>query len=141
MRIGTAARQGSRLEPAEQHYPAFREALDRRAARAGDARMGLCYIPFTIEDALVRSLADPPATLLVLPNGWIKVAAALPHVCGDLRRQELDEVWDAYRQSWRTAEFTAAAALAVAEPARHAQANVWKQLGVSHERPVRAGGS
>ncbi len=32
----------------------------------------------------------PPATLLVLPNGWVKVAAALPQICADLRRHSLD---------------------------------------------------
>ena len=44
------------------------------------------------------SLDEPPATLLVLPNGWVKVAAALPDICADLRRETLAEAWQAYRE-------------------------------------------
>ena len=46
-------------------------------------------------------MADPPSTLLVLPNGWVKVAAALPHVCADLRQDRLEDAWNAYRAAWR----------------------------------------
>jgi hypothetical protein len=59
------------------------------------------------------------------------VAAVLPYVCGDLRRQSLDEVWSAYRQSWRAAEFNDSAALALDSNAYHAQANAWQRLVVS----------
>ena len=52
--------------------------------------MELCYIPFDMKDALRGSLDEPPATLLVLPNGWVKVAAALPYVCADLRRADVE---------------------------------------------------
>ena len=48
------------------------------------------------------ALEQPPATLLVLPNGWVKVAAALPEICADLRRETLVEAWEAYREAWRT---------------------------------------
>ena len=65
-------------------------------------------IPFDIEDALRESLADPPATMLVLPNGWVKVAAALPYICADLRRTTLAEAWEAYRCAWRTSAVTGA---------------------------------
>jgi MoaA/NifB/PqqE/SkfB family radical SAM enzyme len=134
MRIGTAARLWNRLEPNENQYQQFRQALERRVD--GDARMELCYIPFSIQDGLTRSLADPPATLLVLPNGWVKVAAALPHVCGDLRQQSLAEVWSAYRHSWRAAEFTDMAAEAIASDARHVEANAWQRLIVHDNRPA-----
>ena len=50
--------------------------------------------------ACAGALAEPPATLLVLPNGWVKVAAALPHVCADLRATGLAEAWKAYREAW-----------------------------------------
>ena len=50
--------------------------------------MELCYVPWSIEDGLRAALDEPPATLLVLPNGWVKVAAALPQICADLRRDD-----------------------------------------------------
>jgi len=128
MRIGTAARQWQRLEPAPEQYLKFRAMLDRRAAPSADAGMELCYSPFEIEEGLRRSIADPPATLLVLPNGWVKVAAVLPYVCGDLRRETLTQVWDAYCRSWRTPRVAEAATEALATDSRHAGANALQML-------------
>ena len=86
MRIGTAARHWDRLEPTTAQYREFRDAARRAQARVLEGGMELCYVPLTSRTGLRASLAEPPATLLVLPNGWVKVAAALPHVCADLRR-------------------------------------------------------
>ena len=80
MRIGTAARLWERLEPSRGGMRANSAAmLDRRAPSGGD--MELCYEPFGIGRRPRRASPSPPATLLVLPNGWVKVAAALPQVC------------------------------------------------------------
>ena len=130
MRLGTAARQWHRLEPSEAEWAAFRLLLDRAAARlAGE--LELCYEPFAIADGLAASVASPPATLLVLPNGWVKVAAALPHVCADLRHDRLEDAWDAYRAAWRGATVPAAARRAITDAAHLALANRWQMLSVA----------
>ena len=50
----------------------------------------LCYVPFEHRGRLARRAGQPPATLLVLPNGWVKVAAAIAaSICADLRRATL----------------------------------------------------
>jgi len=131
MRIGTAARQWSRLAPTADQYREFRRLLERRAASDGDDVMELCYSPFTIEEGLQRSLADPPATMLVLPNGWVKVAAVLPYICGDLRRDTLQDVWRAYCRSWADARIIGEASMAIATESQHLNANAWKIL-VAH---------
>jgi hypothetical protein len=82
-------------------------------------------------EGLRGSLAVPPATLLVLPNGWVKVAAALPHVCADLRRTSLEAAWKAYREAWRDPAIRGAVAEAIEEPAVHAGANRWKVMAVA----------
>lgn len=127
MRIGTAARHWGRVEPGEEAYVGFRALLDREATRPG---MELCYEPFTMTEALRAGLAEPPATLLVLPNGWVKVSAALPHVCADLRQIKLSGAWDAYRAAWRGATMTSAVRDALEDEGRHAQANKWQMLSV-----------
>jgi MoaA/NifB/PqqE/SkfB family radical SAM enzyme len=127
MRIGTAARLWPRLEPTEAEYRAFRDMLQREAVRLGDL-LELCHQPFDIEEGLRTSLAAPPATLLVLPNGWVKVAAALPHICADLRRDSLAQAWEAYRSAWRSDTVVAAARDAVENPTHHARANTWRLL-------------
>jgi MoaA/NifB/PqqE/SkfB family radical SAM enzyme len=127
MRLGTAARQWKRLEVAEPEWVRFRALLDREAERVA-GEMELCYEPFEIGDGLAASLASPPATLLVLPNGWVKVAAALPHVCADLRRDRLEDAWNAYRDAWRSATVTEAAQHATLDAAQLVRANRWQIL-------------
>ncbi|HEV2977857.1 MAG TPA: radical SAM protein [Casimicrobiaceae bacterium] len=130
MRIGTAARLWDKLEPTEEQYRAFRRLL-RRMGRLLEGQLELCHVPFDLEEGLRGSLQTPPATLLVLPNGWVKVAAALPQICADLRRDTLLEAWEAYRNAWRSDTVVAAVRRAIADPSRHAQANTWRLLPVA----------
>jgi MoaA/NifB/PqqE/SkfB family radical SAM enzyme len=132
MRIGTAARLWQRLEPSVEQYRAFRAVLQRHAGERADSRMELCYAPFSIADGLRMALEDPPATMLVLPNGRVKVAAALPFICSDLRRATLAQAWAAYRQAWHDDVVVAAARRAIEDEACHAQANGWQSLRVAH---------
>lgn len=129
MRVGTAARHWDKVEADEAAWAAFRALLDREARQPG---MALCYQPFTLAEALRASLAEPPATLLVLPNGWVKVAAALPHVCADLRQRKLSGAWDDYRNAWRGPTMTAAVRAAIEDEAAHAQANRWQILSAAN---------
>ena len=127
MRIGTAARLWDKLEPTDAQYRDFRETL-RRMGESLQGELELCHVPFDIEEGLRASLETPPATLLVLPNGWVKVAAALPHICSDLRRDSLAQAWEAYRNAWRSDTVVAAARDATGDGTRHAQANTWRLL-------------
>jgi MoaA/NifB/PqqE/SkfB family radical SAM enzyme len=127
MHIGTAARLWGKLEPTEAQYRDFRETL-RRMAASLQGELELCHVPFDIEEGLRASLETPPATLLVLPNGWVKVAAALPHICADLRRNSLAQAWEAYRNAWSSDTVVEAARDAMRDRTRHAQANTWRLL-------------
>ena len=109
MRIGTAARLWDKLEPTERQYRDFRDTLRRMAPRRCTASSSSATFPSISRKGLRASLATPPATLLVLPNGWVKVAAALPHICADLRRDSLAQAWEAYRSAWRSDTVVAAA--------------------------------
>lgn len=128
MRVGTAARLWTALEPTSEQYRSFRAELARLETIERD--MPLCYIPFELADGLRQSVESPPATLLVLPNGWVKVAAALPHVCADLRKGTLADAWRAYCDAWRDAEVRTAAARAMEDSAQHAHANDWQHVSI-----------
>jgi MoaA/NifB/PqqE/SkfB family radical SAM enzyme len=130
MRVGTAARLWDRLEPSAEHYADYRALLARESRVLGD-KMEFCYSPFTLGEALRASLEEPPATLLILPNGCVKVAAALPYVCADLRQGTLAEAWSAYREAWRDEAVRSAMRRAVADETHHADANHWRRLTVS----------
>lgn len=129
MRVGTAARQWNRLEPTATQYGEYRALLVRETASLGQ-EMEFCYSPFTLEEALKECLNEPPATLLVLPNGWVKVAAALPQVCADLRRETLEQAWKAYCGAWHDDAVIVAARRAAEDGRQHAEANRWRPLKV-----------
>jgi MoaA/NifB/PqqE/SkfB family radical SAM enzyme len=133
MRVGTAARLWDRLEPTPAQYREFRETL-AGAAGAVERGMELCYVPWSIADGLRNALAEPPATLLVLPNGWVKVAAAFPSICADLRNMTIAQAWSSYREAWRSEWVKAGLRDAMADESRHAEANTWRMLPVFHER-------
>jgi len=127
MRIGTAAKLWDKLEPDAEQYENFRRMLDRMA-RELEGVMELWYEPFDVGAGLAESLASPPATLLVLPNGWVKVAAALPHICADLRRDRLETAWQAYQNAWRDGTVLSSARHAMSDPTRHGRANAWELM-------------
>ncbi|MEO8304730.1 MAG: radical SAM protein [Betaproteobacteria bacterium] len=131
MRIGTAARHWARLVPTADQYRTFLDVL-ARATRESRHEIELCYSPFAIEDGLAGAIKDPPATLLVLPNGKVKVAAALPFVCADLRRASLVEAWEAYRGAWRDESVLTEVRRAMADDSHHAKANTWRGIPVVH---------
>jgi len=103
----------------------LRARFAREAAVGG---MEVCFEPFSLADGLRRSAHEPPATLLVLPNGWVKVAAALPHVCADLRRCSLQDAWHAYQHAWNKPLIQEAVRDGLADESRHRLANNWQPL-------------
>jgi MoaA/NifB/PqqE/SkfB family radical SAM enzyme len=127
MRIGRAARLWHRIAPSAEDYQGFRDTLARQQ-RVIDDTMQFCHDPFAIEGGLRNSLDAPPATMLVLPNGWVKVAAAIGHVCADMRRMTLTEAWDSYRAAWRNETVIAAIRRGIAEDVHHADANIWRSI-------------
>lgn len=124
MRIGTAARLWPKIVPSRLQYERLLEVLAAAAAWLGGA-MELCYTPFSMAEGLRASFNEPPATLLVLPNGWVKVAAALPHICGDLRRNSLAACWGRYQDLWADPGVRSALHGAIEDESRHAAANDW----------------
>jgi MoaA/NifB/PqqE/SkfB family radical SAM enzyme len=128
MRVGTAARHWERVAPPSEAWSALRALFQHEAGRGG---MEVCCEPFSLEEGLQACLDEPPATLLVLPNGWVKVAAALPHVCADLRRCSLQGAWRAYQRAWHDDGVTEAVRDAIADGSRHALANTWRHLPVA----------
>ena len=130
MRVGTAARLWDRLEPAPEQYREFRNLLAQQARILG-GQLEFCYSPFTLGEALRASLEEAPATLLLLPNGWVKVAAALPEICADLRRESLADAWSAYCGAWRDESVLAAVGRAIGGEVQHAGANSWRRVAVT----------
>lgn len=127
MRIGNAAKNWRKLALDDEQQRAFRALLDSESA-SDDSDMELCYTPFTVAEAMKRSLDDPAATLLVLPNGWVKASAALPDIVADLRRCDLEAAWAAYRGAWKSERLRAAIAETAADASKLERANLWRMF-------------
>jgi MoaA/NifB/PqqE/SkfB family radical SAM enzyme len=98
MCLGRAARLWDALEPSSQDYGQFLTLLRRKAGELAGC-MELCYRPFTMRHGVEEWLCEPPGTLLVQADGRVKVMAALPLLCADMRQDSLAEAWDAYREA------------------------------------------
>jgi MoaA/NifB/PqqE/SkfB family radical SAM enzyme len=127
MHIGRAARLWHRIEPSAEAYEKFQIILDR-GAHSVDGTMQFCHVPFTVEAGLQQSLQAPSATILVLPNGMVKVAAAVGYICGDVRRMTLTEAWESYRAAWHNEAVITEIKQAIAAPKFHADANILKPI-------------
>ncbi|HBL19197.1 MAG: hypothetical protein A2X36_10140 [Elusimicrobia bacterium GWA2_69_24] len=103
MRVGRAARRWEELEPTPEEYAKMISVLSRMTDVLGSA-MELCYHPFTIAEGMSEALREPPATLLILPDGTVKVSAFLEEGCAFVPRQGISEAWDAYRRAWKDPE-------------------------------------
>jgi len=127
MRVGTAARHWQRLAPVAEAWSDLRALFEREAAVGG---MEVCFEPFSLGEGLRRSAHEPPATLLILPNGWVKVAAVLPGVCADLRHCTLREAWGAYQRAWREPSVEQSVRAALADESCHRLANRWQPMNL-----------
>jgi MoaA/NifB/PqqE/SkfB family radical SAM enzyme len=134
MHIGRAARLWDRLSPSADDYVEFRRLLDSSERRLQSA-IEICRFPFSTEDGLQASLAVPPATMLILPNGSVKVAAALGLVCGDVRQMSLQKAWTRYRAAWQNETVIAAVRQAIADESSHAAANTWTSISSREVEP------
>ncbi|HAH08301.1 MAG TPA: hypothetical protein DCM05_17550 [Elusimicrobia bacterium] len=95
MRLGTAVRFWDRLAPSAEEYERFFAMLERREAELA-GRLELKFRPRSIEEALEAQLSKAPATLLVMPEGLVKVSGSLAFICADLRTQSVQKAWGRY---------------------------------------------
>ena len=135
MRLGTAAKLWDRLSLHMLEADELLKTLVRKE-REYAGRMELCFRPLDLVEDLQSQLSAPSGTLLVLPDGRVKVAGPLPFTCADLKTQTLAEAWAAYRRAWARPEVAEAARRVVADPSRIAEANRWTALS---EEMVTAG--
>jgi MoaA/NifB/PqqE/SkfB family radical SAM enzyme len=127
MRLGTAAKLWDRLCPDGKDYENFYNLLVGKEEELAE-RMELCFRPFSLKEELQARSVEPSGTLLVLPDGKVKVTAPLPYLCADLKEQSLNEAWEAYRAAWTHPRVVAGLAEAAGNEERLSEANHWVML-------------
>ena len=121
MRIGRAAAAWHRIACPEEAWERAELALRDHAAARGEP-IALSIYPWDILVELRERLHSPQAMLLVVPNGKVKLLNALPFAPADLRRDSLEQAWEAYREAWRSPRVHAFVERCLTEPdlLRHA---------------------
>jgi len=127
MRIGRAAKNWDILCPSEQEYEKFLEILKAKEAEY-QGRMKIYYYPYDIIEELKYRLEYPSTSLMVLPNGKVKMAGPLPFICGDLRKESLKQVWQNYKKAWKNPEVIEFTKKVIDDPKLVAEANNWRQI-------------
>lgn len=135
MRLGTAAKLWDKLEPTKADYAAFLTMLERKE-REYAGKMELCFKPFSMEEEMAHRAFQPSGTLLILPDGKVKVAAPLPFTCADLKTQDFLSAWEAYKSAWGTTQVREALARLAKDPAEASKANQWVALENFEDLPV-----
>lgn len=127
MRLGTAAKLWERLESSEQDYEKFYTLLERKEAELS-GQMELCFRPFSMKEELGQRSEEPSGTMLVLPDGKVKVSAPLPYICADLKKISFTAAWDAYRRAWNHPRVVQGLRDAAADGSLLGKANQWVAL-------------
>jgi MoaA/NifB/PqqE/SkfB family radical SAM enzyme len=127
MRIGRAAQNWDILCPSDEEYEKFFEILQAKQAKY-DGKMKVYYYPYDVIEELKYRLEYPSASLLVIPNGKVKIIGPLPFICGDLRQQSLAEIWQEYKKAWKNPEVIAFTERVINNPELLKEANKWRGL-------------
>jgi MoaA/NifB/PqqE/SkfB family radical SAM enzyme len=127
MRIGRAADNWDALCPTDAQYEEFFKVLKEKQA-SYEGEMKVFYYPYDVIEELKYRLEYPSASLLVIPNGKVKLIGPMPFLCGDLRKHTLAEIWERYKKAWKDPKVVAFAKKVVADPTMVAKANDWVEL-------------
>lgn len=127
MRIGRAAQNWDILCPSDEEYKKFFEILKEKQTKY-DGKMKIYYYPYDVIEELRYRLEYPSASLLVIPNGKVKIIGPLPFICGDLRKHSLSEVWERYKIAWKNPEVVDFAKRVIHNPELLKEANKWRKL-------------
>lgn len=127
MRIGRAAQNWDVLCPSDEQYEKFFAVLQEKEAKYA-GKMKVYYYPYDVIEELKYRLEHPSASLLVIPNGKVKIIGPLPFICGNLRKQSLSDIWQEYKKAWENPEVIAFTKEVINNPELLKEANKWKEL-------------
>ena len=127
MRIGRAAKNWDVLCPSDSEYERFFDVLKEKTA-SYEGKMKVYYYPYDVIEELKYRLESPSASLLVVPNGKVKLIGPLPFICGDLKKQKLSEIWENYKMAWRHPDVIEFTKKVIAEPELLAESNNFREL-------------
>ncbi|MBW7990415.1 MAG: radical SAM protein [Planctomycetes bacterium] len=127
MRIGRAAQNWDILCPSDEEYAGFFEILQQKTAQY-KGKMKVYHYPYDVIEELKYRLECPSASLLVVPNGKVKLIGPLPFICGDLKKQSLSQIWVNYKNAWKKPEVIEFTKKVISDPNLLAESNNWIEI-------------
>ena len=127
MRIGRAAKNWDIICPSEEEYAKFFDVLQEKTEKY-KGKMKIYHYPYDVIEELKYRLEKPSASLLVIPNGKVKLIGPLPFICGDLKKKSLKDIWQDYKEAWRKPEVIEFTKKVIADPNLLAQSNNWIEI-------------
>ncbi len=127
MRIGRAAQNWDILCPSDEKYAEFFDILQQKTDQY-KGKMKIYHYPYDVIEELKYRLQSPSASLLVVPNGKVKLIGPLPFICGDLKKQSLSEIWEDYKKAWKKPEVIEFTKKVIADPNLLAESNNWIEI-------------
>ncbi|MFQ5681370.1 MAG: radical SAM protein [Candidatus Omnitrophota bacterium] len=127
MRIGRAAKNWDILCASDKEYEEFFRVLEDKT-RQYEGKMKVYYYPYDVIEELKYRLTSPAASLLVIPNGKVKLIGPLPFICGDLRKQGLARIWERYKQAWKDPRVVDWTHRLIDDPKLLSRSNDWIEL-------------
>ncbi|MFC1522543.1 radical SAM protein [Elusimicrobiota bacterium] len=101
IKIGRAVKTWNRISLSSVQYDRFRSYLRKKAGTL-KGRMRINCEPFDIADALKNDIKHMPSTLILEPDGKVKISGMLPFSCGDLKKESIEKVWGRFKKMWRS---------------------------------------
>lgn len=129
MRIGRAAQNWEKLCPSEEDYGQFFKVLQAKQTQY-HGKMKVYYYPYDVLEELKYRLEYPSTSLLVIPNGKVKIIGPLPFICGDLRKHTLSEIWQRYQKAWQIPYVRDFTQKVINDPRLLAESNRWQELSI-----------
>jgi len=124
MYTGNAVKSWKKMSPTDEQYVTFFKVLKEKADEYKD-RMRVYYHEMGLFEELRYRLDHPAALLIVLPNGLVKLINALPFVCGDFRKQSLEEIWQNFLRVWQQPEVAQFIKEMEADPSKTSALHKW----------------
>ncbi|MBI4712838.1 MAG: radical SAM protein [Planctomycetes bacterium] len=130
MQIGRAAQNWDILCPSDTEYEQFFKVLSQKQAQY-DGKMKVYYYPDDVIEELKYRLEYPSTSLLVIPDGKVKLIGPLPFICGDLRKHRLAEIWERYQKAWQLTHVRAFTQKVINDSRLLAESNRWQELSIN----------
>jgi MoaA/NifB/PqqE/SkfB family radical SAM enzyme len=127
MYTGNAVKTWHKMAPTEDQYGAYFATLHAKTEEYR-GRMRVHFHEMGLLEELRYRLHHPAALLILLPNGLVKLINALPFVCGDLRRQSLQDIWANFQRAWRDPRVATFVEELAQDPGRTRTLHQWVHL-------------